>query len=109
MKLEELKSKLSNYKKEEIIITNHAEEQAEFRRINLEEVKENIVNPQKLVYFEEQEAQKPSEKKYDCYFAYSDNFYHRYVIVINRKLIIVTIIRVNRKWQAAIERKKWKI
>ncbi len=79
VELKELKNKLRTFKKEDIIITNHAREQAEFREINLEEVKENVINPEKLVYAEEQQAEKEGEKKYNCYFAYSENYYHRYV------------------------------
>ena len=106
MNLEELKNKLRRYKKEDIIIKNHAKDQAEFRQIDLEDVKNNIINPEKLVYFEEQPAKKEGEKKYDCYFAYSEVYYHRYIIIPNRKILIVTIIRVNRRWQHLIEKLK---
>lgn len=106
MKLDELKEKLRKYKKEDILITEHARIQAYVRQIDISEVKNNIVNPEKLVYFEEQKTKKEREKKYDCYFAYSDNFYHRYIVVTNRKLIIVTIISINRRWQGFIEGKK---
>jgi hypothetical protein len=33
-----------------------------------------------------------NEEKYDCYFAYSKQLAHRYILTINRKIIIVTII-----------------
>ena len=102
MNLEELKNKLRKYKKEDIIITKHAELQAFVREVDLEEVKENIINPVKLVYVKEQESEREDEKKYDCYFAYSRHLYHRYVLTINRKIIIVTIIKINRDWQKAI-------
>ena len=69
---------------------------------NLEEVKENIINPSRLVYAKKQETQKQGEEKYDCYFAYSKHLYHRYILTINRKMIIVTIIKINRDWQKAI-------
>jgi len=105
MNLEELKEKLRKYKKEDIIITPHAELQALIREANLDEVKENVINPEKLVYVEEQKAKNPWEKKYNCYFAYSKLFAHRYVIVINRKIIIPTIIVINRDWQKEVERK----
>ena len=105
MNLEELKQKFRTDKKEDIIITEHAEIQAFVRQIDLDEIKENIVNPEKLVYYQRQKSNKSSEEKYDCYFAYSRHLYHRYIVVINRKLIIVTIIKINRDWQKAIERK----
>lgn len=105
MNLEELKAKLITYKKEDIIITPHAEIQALARDVDLEEVKENIINPEKLVYAEKQEAENKSQEKYDCYFAYSEYLCHRYIITFNRKIIIVTIIKINRNWQRIIERK----
>ena len=62
MDLEKLKEKLNSYSKEDIIITNHAEIQAIFREIELDEVIENILNPEKLVYFEEQLLKIPKRK-----------------------------------------------
>ena len=52
MNSERLKEKLKTYRKEDIIITAHANIQAYVREINIEEVKENIINPIKLVYSE---------------------------------------------------------
>jgi len=105
MDIEELKKKLRSYKKEDIIIVKHAEIQAIVRDMNLEEVKNNIVNPDKLVFAREQEARESDERKFDCYFAYSKYLCHRYILTINRKIIIVTIIKINRDWQKTIERK----
>ena len=102
MELELLKQKLKRYSKEEIMILDHAELQAFTRDIDLEEVKENIVKPDKLVYAKQQETKFKGEEKYDCYFAYSKHLYHRYVITLNGKIIIVTIIKINRDWQKAI-------
>ena len=102
MDLKELKNRFRRYKKEDIIITKHAELQAFVREIDLQEVKENIINPEKLVYVKKQDTKKQNEEKYDCYFAYSKHLYHRYILTINRKVIIVTIIKINRDWQKAI-------
>ena len=100
--LEELKQKFKQYNKKDIIITKHAELQAFVREVDLEEVKDNIINPEKLVYAQKQESQKSDEEKYDCYFAYSKHLYHRYALVLNGKVLIVTIIKINRDWQKAI-------
>jgi len=102
MDLKELKKKLSSYNKKDIIITEHANFQAFTRDVDLEEVKENIINPTKLVYAEKQKAKYKNEEKYDCYFAYSKHLYHRYALTINAKIIIVTIIKINRDWQKAV-------
>ena len=106
MDIDEFKNKLAEYDKKDIVITDHAELQAMVRGIEIEEVKNNITNPEKLVYVQEQDAAKAREKKYDCYFAYSDKLSHRYIMVVNGKIIIVTIIKINRDWQKIIEGKK---
>ncbi len=105
MNLEEFKQKLKNYKKEDIIFTAHAEIQALARNINLDEVKENIINPEKLVYAEE-EPKNSNSGRYECYFAYEEHHCHKYILTLNRKVIIVTIININRNWQRIIEGKK---
>jgi len=105
MNLEKLKERLKNYSKEDIIITNHAEIQAIVRDVELEEVKQNVLHPDKLVFVNEQKADKQDEEKYECYFAYSKTHAHKYVMVLNRKIIIVTIININRDWQKIIEGK----
>ena len=57
-----LKEKLTKYKKENILITNQAEEQALFRNVDLDEVKENIINPKRLSFAEKQKAQNREKK-----------------------------------------------
>lgn len=105
MDLNELKNKLKKYSNSNIVITDHAKDQAIVRDIELEDVIGNITNPVRLVYAEKQNAKKVNEEKYDCYFAYSKELCHRYILTINGKLLIVTIIKINRDWQKIIERK----
>lgn len=99
-----LKNKLEKYKKEDIIITNHAEIQAIFRNILLDEIRENIINPKRLVYAERQKAERQGEEKYNSYFAYSKTQCHRYVLVINSKCIVCTVIKINRRWQYKVDK-----
>ena len=70
----------------------------------MEEVKNNIINPEKLVYIFKQKAKKSNEEKYECYFAYSGNYCHKYILTINSKVIIVTIININRNWQKMLKK-----
>ncbi|MBU2616912.1 MAG: hypothetical protein KKB79_02960 [Nanoarchaeota archaeon] len=102
MELNKLRERLRRYRKSEIIITNHAELQAFVREIDLDKVKEDIINPVNLVYAREQDAGKSGKEKHDCYFSQSKNVYHRYILTLNSKIIIVTIIRINRDWQKSI-------
>ncbi len=71
MDLNEFKEKLKRYNYQDIIVTDHAILQASVRGVDLSEVKKNILNPIRLVYVRKQDAKKPNEEKYDCYFAYS--------------------------------------
>ena len=48
---------------------------------------------------------KLNEEKYNCYFSYSNKLCHRYILTINSKIIIVTIIKINRDWQKIINKK----
>jgi hypothetical protein len=85
MDFKKLKERFREHKKEDIIITKHAELQAFVRNINLEEVKNNIINPEKLIHTKQEESKKENEEKYDCYFVYSKYLYHRYILTINGK------------------------
>jgi len=105
MNSEELKRKLKEYKREDIIITSHAELQALVRQVGVEEIISNILNPEKLVFAEKQNSNNALEEKYDCYFAYSKGLAHRYILTVNGKIIIVTVIKINRDWQKMLERK----
>ncbi len=104
MDLKELKEKLKNYSEKDIIITDHAKMQAIVRNVELSEVKQNVLNPQRLIYTEGQKSVNPHEEKYVCYFSYSEKLCHKYILVINRKIIIVTIIIINRDWQKTIKK-----
>ena len=56
MEISEFKDKLKSYSEKDIMITSHAEIQAYVRGVDLQEVRNNITNPEKLAYFEEQKA-----------------------------------------------------
>ena len=99
-----LVKKLKKYKKEDIIITSHAKDQAIFRSIDMDEVKENIINPKRLEFVRKQKAEKDGEEKYDCYFGYSKTQCQRYILVINGKCIVCTVIKINRRWQHIVEK-----
>ncbi len=99
-----VKKKLKKYQKSDIIITKHAKIQAERRGISLEEVIENVTNPKRLVFAGKQVAMRPNEEKYDCYFGYSKTQAHRYILVLSDKVIIPTVIKINRRWQHKVEK-----
>lgn len=78
--------------------------QAVFRGIDIDEVRENIINPKRLQFAIEQKSGKKGEHKYDCYFGYSKTQCHRYILRVNRKCIVCTVIKINRRWQRIAEK-----
>ena len=99
MDLKKFKEKLAQYSERDIIFTSHAEIRALFRNIDLDEVKNNILNPEKLAKVIGDEG----KRKYECYFAYSRTYCHKYVLALNSKVIIVTVININRDWQRMLK------
>ena len=99
MEIEKFKEKLSRYKEQDIVFTSHAEIRALHRDINLDEVKQNILNPEKLIKVIDDE----NRGRYGCYFAKSKVHCHKYVLALNRKVIIVTVININRDWQRTLK------
>ncbi len=95
---------MRSYNFDKIIFTEHALLRAKIRNIKIDDVKRELTNPKELYYFEEQEAEFPNEKKFNLYFKHSNNYNHRYVIVINDKCIVVTVIRINKKIQRKVDK-----
>lgn len=102
--VESLKERFKKYKKEEVIISSHAYIRAVARQINLDEVRENIINPTRLYHAEKQAARHAWEEKYNCYFGYTKMLCHRYALAINHNCIVCTIIKLNRRWQRRFEK-----
>lgn len=99
-----LKNKLNRIKKGDILIDPHAELRAKQRIVDLEEVKENIANPRKLVFAEQLKSEADGLEKYKCYFSCSKTQTHIYIIKINQKIIVKTIIKINKRWQKRVEK-----
>ena len=99
MDVEKFKVKLAEYNEKDIIFTSHAEIRALFRDMDLEEIKKNILNPERLAKVVED----MERSRYECYFAYSRTYCHKYVLALNSKVIIVTVININRDWQRTLK------
>ncbi|MBI2151993.1 DUF4258 domain-containing protein [Candidatus Woesearchaeota archaeon] len=102
---EEVLNKLKQFKKEDIIISTHALIRLKQRQISEAEIIENIINPRRLQYAVKQKANNLAEEKFDCYFGYSKTQCHRYIIIIKNKIIVVTVIKINKRWQRIVEKK----
>jgi len=98
-------NKLSTFKKEDVILTDHTRIRIIQRQLKVEDIIENIINPKRLEYAIKDKAESPNEEKFDCYFGFSKSQCHRYVLVIKNKVIVVTAIKINRRWQKIVEKK----
>lgn len=99
-----VKNKLSTYNKKDIILTKHAQIQAITRGIEKKEIIDNIINPKRLYFAKKQPSNSKTEEKYDCYFSYSKTQCQRYILVLKKKCIVCTIIKINRRWQKQVEK-----
>jgi hypothetical protein len=91
---------LKAYSEKDIIFSTHAEIRCIQRNISKEEVIANILNPKRLTY-----AIESNINKFDCYFLYSNTQCHRYILSLQKKAIIVTVVKINRRWQRIIEKR----
>lgn len=94
---------LKRFKKEDILFDDHARMQSAIRGIEREDVIHTLLNPSKMFFAREQQARGENERKFDCYFSISKRWAHRYVIVINRKLLVITVIKIRKKWQKKVD------
>lgn len=100
-----VKDKLKSYDKKNVIITTHALIRLEQRQIDKKEVIDNLINPTRLEYAIKDDAERLNEEKFDCYFGYSKTQCHRYVIILKENVVVVTVVKINRRWQKIAEKK----
>jgi hypothetical protein len=97
--------KLKLYSEEDIVFSDHALIRMVQRQIDKSEVIENILNPVRLEFAVREKSASSSEEKFDCYFGYSKSRCHRYVLVLKKNVVVVTVIKINRRWQRIVEAK----
>lgn len=97
---------LKKFKKiEDIKMDPHAELRAKKRNIDLDEVKYNLLNSSKRLSFVNiLEPEKDNLEKFKCYFGYSKTQCHIYIIKINEKIVVKTMIKINKRWQKRAEK-----
>ncbi len=99
-------SLLKKYEKEEDIeIDPHAALRAGQRNIDLQDVKRNLLNPSRRLSFANRlTPEVDGLQKFKCYFGYSKTQCQIYIIKANDKLIVKTIIKLNKRWQKRAEK-----
>lgn len=92
-------------KEEDIFIDLHAEKRAAQRKVDLNEVKLNLLNPaKKLIFASRLDSEKDGLEKFKCYFGYSKTQTQIYIIKINQKIMVKTVIKLNKRWQKRAEK-----
>lgn len=100
-----VKGRLQTFRREDVIITPHARIRMTQRQVPEEEVIENIINPERLEAAIREEACSADEEKFDCYFGYNKTRCHRYILIITGGVVVVTVVKINRRWQHIVEKK----
>lgn len=80
----------------QIIFTRHAMQRCEKRGMPEWAVRNDLQKETPKAVFE-QKSENESERKFDVYYHQISDYYHRYVIVINENIRIITGMRVS-KW-----------
>lgn len=95
MDLEALKEKLKSYKKEQIRFNNpHFSQQLTLREGNKEEVIKNLLNPEKLIHYDEEQG-KYGDKKISLYFEISNTRAMKIPVIFDKpqkSLYVITYI-----------------
>ena len=87
-----IKKRLQGLKESDIIFTKHVKERFPARETTKTEIINNLLNPNKLVIALKQKSTNPLEERFDCYFRYEERHHHRYIIALNGRCIIITIM-----------------
>ena len=96
---------LKKFAKDNIIIDEHAGLRARQRGVDIEEVYDNLLKPSKrLSFVNKLEEEEDKLEKYKCYFSYSKTQCQIYIIKVNDKLVVKTIIKLNKRWQKKAEK-----
>lgn len=93
-------NKIKDTSKENIRFTSHADIRIKQRQLDKDEIIENIINPFRLKY-----AILGEIDVFDCYFEYSKTQCHRYVLKLISNVIVITVIKINKRWQIIAEKK----
>ncbi|MDP6548093.1 MAG: hypothetical protein QF917_04015 [Candidatus Woesearchaeota archaeon] len=101
-----VKEELKKYSENQIVFNEpHVTQRCLIRDISKEEVVQNLLKPDKLVYAGKQESKFPNEKKYDLYFVFSNTRAYRLPVILKEKsLYVITVIKINRRWQGMVDK-----
>lgn len=79
-------------------ITEHAEMRAKKRFLLIDSFKRDIESATPSLIFE-QEHEGEEERKFDVYYRQTDDYYHRYIAVLNDCIRLISLMRVSKDVQ----------
>ncbi|HII38978.1 TPA: hypothetical protein HA318_03165 [Candidatus Micrarchaeota archaeon] len=97
MAIEEFKALLES-KRRILRLTIHAQEQAEKRIIPFQVIERDLLHEQPVLVVE-QSCETQNERKFDVYYPQSGVYFHRFVIVLNSELRVITVMRTSKDYQ----------
>lgn len=98
MNLEEVRKKLKTYNENDIILKEHALIKCFQRGITREMIVDNLLNPERLIDFIEEESKFIGERKFKLIFEQSRNKNFIVIIAVNKRLNVITSLIRYRKW-----------
>lgn len=96
--MEDIRKKLKNYNENDITMKEHALIKCFQRGITREMIVDNLLNPEMLIDFIEEESKFIGESKFKLIFEQSRNKNFIIIITINKKLSVITSVIRYRKW-----------
>lgn len=85
-----VKKRLQELKVSDIVFTEYANERIALRDLSKSEIRDNLLFPERLVFAIKQKSLDPCEEKFDCYFHHGETKHHRYILILNKKCVVLT-------------------
>jgi len=79
-------------------LTSHARTRCEKRMLPIEVVEDDLEKGTPLIVFE-QESEDANERKFDVYYRQDADYSHRYVLILNGEIRLITVMRVRKGFQ----------
>ncbi len=92
---------LLSLKAREFFSTKHAVAQAEKRFLPIEIARRELENEPPILVLE-QECETTGERKFDVYFVQKEGVFHRYVVCLNSRLRLITLMRTSKDVQKKV-------
>ncbi len=93
--------KLLAAKRRDSHFTRHARQQSEKRTIPLAVFEEDLARNEPVLVLEE-ECETAGERKFDVYYRQAAGLFHRYVICLNNKIRLITLLRTSKDVQKKV-------